>query len=278
MWTTPVQYLTNTDETCVWRMTEELCSETSVLNALLYIQNQAWAGSLGPLILEKQGVKSIAVTDIHYYCINDTTRYLHSTEKYEDLVLKNRVYLFGYDLPLNEFNETDCDFDLDSGAYVCGNRTIGGDLPSDVELPRCAWDDGIQRPPAPEFNNLTSVCDNSVVDVLYTFKWSGQSVVFLDATIVLATLPLTVQRTETVSKTFLDVVNVVLPNGATATTTAIREEQDTLNIPVPANVTQRFKVEFIHSMAGENSTGVIGEDENSTVRARSGNPGKFSRT
>jgi hypothetical protein len=172
IWAAPVQFLKDTEETCVWRMKEDLCGSQSVLNALMYVQDPNWTGLLGPLILERQGVKAVTVTNIDYYCIEtNTTRYLQSTERYADRVQKNTVYSFGYTLPRDEFDEVECDFDPDSGVYVCQNQTTG-DLPTEAPLNRCPWDDGTQKPPIPVYDNVTLLCSNAVVDVQYTFRWT----------------------------------------------------------------------------------------------------------
>lgn len=279
-WSAPVQFLTDTDETCVSQMSVDLCSESSKLSALMYAQSKAWHSSQGPLVLERQGDKSITVTDINYYCINQDEmylgRYVHSVDKYKDKVSDDQVYLFNYDLPMNEFNETDCSFDPVGGAYVCGNDTLRGDLPQLPPMTRCSWDDGFTKPLAPAFNASALACENAVVDVLYSFTWSGQSVVELSASIVLATLPLTIQQSETVTTTYVETVNVSLGGGAFVTENVVRTQDNVVNLELPANFTQRFKVEFHHQI-GENITASPGDEENSnaTARPRSGKPGQW---
>jgi hypothetical protein len=83
-----------------------------------------------------------------------------------------------------------------------------------------------------------------------------------------------VERTETVSRTYVETVNVPLPGGGSTTSSIIREDQSVLNVELPANITQRFKVEYIHVVDGENATGDVANNPNYTSRARSGNPGE----
>jgi hypothetical protein len=78
-----------------------------------------------------------------------------------------------------------------------------------------------------------------------------------------------VERTETVSRTYVETVN-----GRSTTSSIIREDQSVLNVELPANITQRFKVEYIHVVDGENATGDVANNPNYTSRARSGNPGE----
>ena len=70
-----------------------------------------------------------------------------------------------------------------TGAYLCEELVVGGELPVAPAPPRCSWDDGYTRAPTPRVSGDT--CENAVVDVYYNFTWKGREIIQLNATIVL---------------------------------------------------------------------------------------------
>ena len=143
-------------------------------------------------------------------------------------------------------NEDDCRFDEISGAFVCGDRVLSATpASSDLALPpRCSWDNGFVNPRSPKYDDQFKMCVDSVVDVRYEFTWSGTSIVHLNATVILADVP-------------------VFPMKPFR--------------PIATKMNQMFAVKFVH--AGLNGTSEDSQEgHNGTSYAppkRSGNPGIY---
>lgn len=237
IWSAPVRYLVNTDAFWVQNMSmsDTLCAVNSPLSAITYAQSPSWGIATGPVVLKQQGIAVVTSINVNYLCDTDGSKYVASRSTYADLVPSNVTKLFG--TASDEAN--DCRFDDVTGAYVCGNYSVGGGPPQITLPPRCAWDNGYTAPQQPVPNITSRTCDNSVVRVLYNFTWSGQSVLYLNATLILAPVPLT-----------------------TSATSGAADER-------PALLSQRFVTEFVSQPV--NSTEPSGEG--TRVTPVSGNPG-----
>ncbi len=244
----------------MYSMKPSLCSSFSPLSALIYAQSSRWSGPKGPLVLAQQGVRVVLDTNVNYLCAGEDeeylSAYLRSGDRFADAVPPAETILFDYDLPMIG-GEPDCGFDEYLGLYVCGNFTIVEDEPIVSLPPRCAWDDGYTRPPAPEYNATMDVCSNVVLDVMYNFTWQGPELLFLNATLILADVPMNQSGVE--SRQFGD---------------SESEESSVLR--------QAIEVQFTHLVSLQDDSEHNDTQENSTVTrqerneqySRSGNPGR----
>ena len=192
---------------------------------------------------------TLADTDVNYLCLgsNVSNTYVKSLANYTDLLPTGQAVLFNVSID----NSTVCFFDTNTKAYLCGNQTVIGSLTGSSPPPRCDFDDGYTKPPAPRYDPITNICYNAVVDVLYNFTWKGQSIVSLNATLILADIPL--NQTYNHSK------------GNSSTAASV--------------VTPHYKVTYTYSVSNDtvsNTTDITSNTTTSTpvsVRYRSGNPG-----
>lgn len=182
----PVQFLVDTRSDWVQSMSQSstLCARDSPLSALAYAQSPTWGAATGPVVLKEQGQAMVTSINVDFLCDSSGAKYQGSNVTFKDVFLPSEVQLFG--LPSGN-----CRFDEITGAFVCGNYLVGGAPVSPSLPPRCGWDNGFTAPPEPVRDNVSNTCSNAVVRVFYNFTWAGQSVLHLNATIILAPVALT---------------------------------------------------------------------------------------
>ena len=222
-------------------MSEAACLDDSRLNALTYIQaiDPGRLSLLHPLHLlsDHNNGKVVKVT-VNYLCMPLDS----SNEMYVKDTIPNPVlnmydkHLFGsYQVPMIG-NIFDCRFENETGAFVCGNGTLGDTSSSEPVLPpRCAWDNSFVSPRTPVYDSNSTTCRDAVVDVRYNFTWVGTTILHLNATVILADVPLFHEKSSSTT---------------------------------PLTMNQKFEVLFVHSRQNNmtNTTGELTEE-------RSGNPG-----
>lgn len=191
---------------------------------------------------------TLAYADVNYLCAGSALNgYTKSLETYADIVSRNEAVVFNVTID----NTTNCYFDPNTGAYLCGNQSLIGNLAATTTPPsRCPGDNGYTVPPSPVYNATSGFCQNAVVDVFYNFTWRGQSIVALNATLILGNIPLMTTHTHA--------------NGNTTIAATI--------------VTPRYRATFTYVSASNTSSEIsINATTPSTapVRARSGNPGQL---
>ena len=255
----PVRYLVDSENDCTQELKENMCSEFTRLSARMYAQSGGlWENQASPQVLQENAQATITYTNTNYYCLTDdeVLDYLGKTITRKEVFAKDQAYYFNE----NPDNFTDCNFNAQTGAYICGDLTFEPDDNETVSYTRCPWDDGFTQAPAPDLDTSAniSVCNNSVVDVLYSFTWKGSEIEQLEATVFLGNLPLEVEKTE------LIVIDHVV-GGQTETLT-----YNVTNI-YPTQLTQKFQVEWTHNL---NESIYENDEERSTeVYKRSGQPG-----
>ena len=275
VWTSPVQFLVNDNQDCVRFMKENICTNESPLNALNYAQSSLWSGQTGAEVLRQQGSQIITETNVNYHCADDvpeyTSKYLKSTDSLDDVMPPDEVFLFDYTLPVDADGETECNFSPSTGAFVCVNQTEAVQPVPVPFPPRCSFDDGFTRPPAPVYDDSTNICYNAVVEVDYDFVWSGQEILYLNATVVLADIPLETVKTANITVRYTDSEEI---NNQTVRVPRVNitEEVQTFT----TEFTQVFTTNFASypSVVEQNETSVENLTESRTGQyMRSGNPG-----
>lgn len=191
----PVQFLVDTKSHWVQNMSQSgtLCARNSPLSALMYAQSPRWGTATGPVVLKEQGQAVVTSINVNFLCDTSGAKYQGSNVTFEDVFPTSEVRLFG--LPSDAGD--DCRFDEITEAYVCGNYSVGGAPVFPNLPPRCGWDSGFTAPPEPVRDEVWDTCNNTVVRVLYDFTWAGQSVLHLNATIILAPVALTTGNADT---------------------------------------------------------------------------------
>ncbi|XP_067680364.1 mucin-3A-like isoform X2 [Haliotis asinina] len=221
----PVRFLQDRSSDCVHNNVRSMCTADSMLSARMYAEMTSMSHPPCPeayRILETYG-GTIGNTYVSYYCDVSDTSYVKSSVKYSDLVSPTVSWTFQ-----QELNTENCSLPCSEPAclqYNEGQETVTS-LP-----PRCSWDDGYSRPPIPSL--ASNVCNNVVVDVRYSFTWSGQRIINLNATVILAPITLGVN---------------------------------------PPSLTQSFDVKFMHEMAIQSDSSDNYENQTG-IFDRSGKPG-----
>ena len=180
-------------------------------------------------------------------------------------------FKFAYEIPKGR--EEECVFDDISGAFICPLEPTVTDNPE--PLIRCGWDDGYTSPPIPEFDNSTGICHNVVLDVHYNFTWQGNTIVELNATLIIGDVAMTATQTEAIE---LQYENRTVINGTeeveiiTKTENVTTVRQNTL--------TQKFGVNFFPlyvtpNMSDYNMTDNVTDFYTEERYQRSGNPGTY---
>ena len=243
--TAPVQFLVDSSASCGLTMSEDMCRADSSLSALMYVRatDVSEVSCLRPLhVLSDHSDGSVVKVMVNYLCIPGDSAlvasYVKQLEPQQPLSSYTK-HLFGR----FKLNDDDCHFDEYSGAFVCGDRVLSETPTSDLALPpRCSWDNGFVNPRSPKYDDQFKMCLDAVVDVRYEFSWAGTSILYLNATVILADVP-------------------VFP---------IKPFR-----PIATKMNQMFTVKFVHS--GRNGTSDTPlEHYNGTSYAtpkRSGNPG-----
>lgn len=144
---------------------------------------------------------------------------------------------------------------------------------TEVSASRCSWDDGYSAPPVPTYDSQTKTCHNVVLDVYYNFTWQDARILQLNATLILADIPMETITEESVT---IEYENITIVNGTEEVTLI----EKTINTTVvnTNSLTQKFKVEFfpLYIMPNESDYNITDNvtDFFTTERyQRSGNPG-----
>lgn len=192
-WSAPVRFLVDSQDVCNIEVTTDSCSGGTQLDATMYVPSADWGIATGPLVLTKQAVSNITITDVNFMCADRPTPSVWS-----DPVPSDTPLCF----PTNHTCQVvdDCDFDVITSAYVCPSHWIMWSTVRSSSS-RCSFDDGLTGPPRPSFDVSSGVCRNAVVGVEYNFLWSGQTISRLNATITLANIN-TTQFTAPLSQRF----------------------------------------------------------------------------
>ncbi|XP_045171552.1 tectonic-2-like isoform X2 [Mercenaria mercenaria] len=178
MYTAPVRYLKDLEHSCSYTISDSLCSPSSVLSALSYIQS-----SNNNSILEEESSVVIASTNVVYKCATNLQSYLKSTQTISDIIDNTQVYKFNYNLPTDPNCVDECG-SLNDKCIDLNNLTN----PDPITPPTTLTDCPSQTPAAPTLAN--GICSDAVIDVEYTIKWTGNKVARLDAVVILADFPI----------------------------------------------------------------------------------------
>ena len=180
--TAPVRFLTDLDSSCTFTMTNDLCGSDTVLSSLFYTQSSSLTTTTQYFsLLEEDNGPLITETNVIYYCAPNADAYLKSSADLSSSVTPGTSYLFDYTLPSNPNCTDTCGNDI----CIDLNNLPDPDPPASSNLPTGSCS---QIPTTPLNNN--GICENSVIDVQYTFTWDGKKIVKLDANIILADIPL----------------------------------------------------------------------------------------
>ncbi|KAH3884678.1 hypothetical protein DPMN_008664 [Dreissena polymorpha] len=169
--TAPVRYLKNLDHSCTVRMSVDLCSATSVLSQLYYVQSSTFT-SFFSVVEDYSGI-TVAQTNVVYKCVtneNDLNRYLMSMTP----------------LTVDSSQPSNLQIDPacvgDCGEDLCVNLTRSDPVVPQTVIGNCAS----QSPQAPTVN--AGVCANAVIDVQYNAYWIGNKIAKFDAVIIVANI------------------------------------------------------------------------------------------
>ncbi|CAB4038508.1 Hypothetical predicted protein, partial [Paramuricea clavata] len=155
----PVAFLRDSATWCSSEFSESMCSEKSSWSALDYlVPSTARSCLTSPQVLNlnSRANSSSVPTHVEYFCVKDST--IYTTE-----------------------------FGKDWGSTLQGGSLFNTDQRSGNESPdsRCAFDDGVSKPPAPEFNANSRECSNVVLKVDYDIYWKGGKIVQLRAKVTM---------------------------------------------------------------------------------------------
>ncbi|XP_025093052.1 tectonic-2-like isoform X2 [Pomacea canaliculata] len=223
----PVRYLRNSQAACNRKLTEATCGNFSVFSAQSYIESSGIFNPACPrtTVSSSGQLGSNVKVDVAYYCTSTYTGYTRLAQTYADSVQPDKEYSFISGLG----NVTCTDPCQECFLYNSGRQEeISNPLPA-----RCNFDSDFDLPPPPVFDQITSSCQNFVLEVRYDIKWAGQNVVGLTAHVVL---------------------------GTNMTMTAAKD------------ITQRFQVTFVHNYTGPSNQS-DNFDSVTTQYQRSGRPG-----
>ncbi|XP_028400295.1 tectonic-2-like [Dendronephthya gigantea] len=152
----PVVFLRDFSTWCSSEFSEIMCSKKSSWNALEYlVPSTARSCLTSPQVLNLNSTanSSSVPTHVQYFCQKDSTAFV---------------------------TEVGNDWDLKSGSFNTQQGSGGESHDS-----RCAFDDGVSKPPAPIFDENSKRCSNVVLKVAYDFYWKGGKIVQLRARIAL---------------------------------------------------------------------------------------------
>lgn len=190
---TPVQFLQDSQSTCVRSLTQEMCADLTSFSARAYVEASSLYNPACPrsYTISSTG-RSLQDRDqrvnvqVNYYCTSDPSAYLKaSTSRFSDLVQPQTVYSFTSGL--DSVNCTDmCDADASCLAY---NQGLGVSS-STLLPPRCPSDSSFVLPATPTYNTATGTCSNVVLDVRYRFSWAGQTITGLTADVIVGDIVL----------------------------------------------------------------------------------------
>lgn len=152
----PVVFLRDFVSWCSSEFSEIMCSEKSSWNALDYLVPTTTRSCLtSPQVLNLNSIvnSSSVPTDVQYFCQKDSTAFV--TEIGKDWDKKTELFI--------------------------AEQGSGGES----DDPRCAFDDGVSKPPAPVFDENSRRCSNVVLKVTYDFYWKGGKIVQLRSMVTL---------------------------------------------------------------------------------------------
>ena len=190
---TPVQFLRDSQSTCLRALTQQTCADLTPFSARSYVE----ASSLyNPACPRSYSVSSTGRSlqdetqrvnvQVNYYCTGDASAYLKIlTGRFSDLVQPQTVYSFTSGLESVNCTDT-CNADPSCLAY---NQGLGGSTPNPLPQ-RCSSDSSFVLPATPSYNAATGVCSNVVLDVKYHFSWAGQTITGLTADVILGDISL----------------------------------------------------------------------------------------
>jgi len=177
-------------------------------------------------VLQSQNNQNVTTVNVNYLCANNTSSYVKSSAGI--FVNPGETHYFTTN---SRGNATDCDFDP-TGAYVCAGAPPY--QPTVSVPPACGFDNTYTLPPRPTINATSNTCDNVVVSVLYNFTWSGQSVLLLNATVVLASIPLSTDGFANLTQ-FNQEMNVVYVGSESSAATPTNGSGSTRVYPLSGN-------------------------------------------
>ena len=164
LWTSPLQFQNDFESTCELTPGQDLCQESSVLSARMFLQGSSVSYPAcpdPPKVVSKYRSSKTAPTNVVYYCTDDVSLYRVSDSA--STVHQNKPSLFS-------------------------RANDGQDSVS--KYPQCSWDDGYTRPPVPLYDNVTQVCHNAILDVHYRLLWRAGEIISVEATMLLGSIGL----------------------------------------------------------------------------------------
>ncbi|XP_052798385.1 tectonic-2-like [Mya arenaria] len=174
--TAPVQYLKNLDHSCTFTLTTDLCSSSSILSRLFYVQNSSFTSSFS-VLQEFNGI-NVAITNVIYKCASSAqaSTYLRSTT------------------PITVDSSATSDLRLDENCVgTCGTDLCVDLNTPDSTTPSTTVDDCTSQNVlvnfTPSYNSVSEICSNAVIDVEYTAQWAGSTIVRVDAVIIVGDIP-----------------------------------------------------------------------------------------
>ena len=181
----PVRYLQDIDVSCTYEVSESLCSSSSVLSELFFIQDSSLTGINAQFfsVLEQEAGPQIATTNVVYKCADAAflSSYLRSTQSTPDID-DTQVYLFNYSLPSDPACQDTCGNDI---CIDLNNLTNPDPVSTTTQLPDCL----VQTPTAPSISGTNNeICSDVVIDVEYQISWNASEIAQLDATIIVANI------------------------------------------------------------------------------------------
>ena len=237
-----------------------MCTSSSVFSVRYYVEGSRVTHPPCPkasLVSKDNTNQPVDHTSVNYYCTQNVDNYVKSIKTRSDVLQPDKRSLFRAEL-VN--NGTDCQFDVQSGAYSC---SVVSENVTQVSPPtRCHWDDGYTRAPLPEYDNTANihVCKNAVLDVLYDFTWDGTTIALLNATIILGDLPVSQERVTNRTITYSEATNDTQGCIDIRNDECVKQKFNVSTEYIPAVVTQYFKVEYNHIMRNKSSTDNITEE------------------
>lgn len=261
--TAPIPFLVDFKSDCVYRMTRELCSDDSILSATTFALSTTLRVPSCPAgyAILNGGEHKFVLTDVNYYCTDDPQPYLKSSDTLSDIFASKLDSSQNFTIP------DTCTIDS-AGVYHCPNNVKESFSAQDKDLPpRCPWDDGYTRPPTPtsQSNGTDHQCNNVVLSVYYQFDWSGNELVFLNASVILGNVSLFNVKKWTTLQRYSEVETDPLTN-VTRVVSRNLIQNKTLNETTV--LSPRYKVKYMHKFSDSSSDRSDGQQAE-----RSGNPG-----
>ena len=230
----PVQFLRDSDSTCVRSLTQDRCADMTPFSGRVYVEPSSLYNPACPrayTIRADGRLQGPAVNvAVNYYCATDISAYVKdSTTTFTNLVVPRTTYTFTSGL-----GNVNCT-DLCGADASCLDYNQGLEDSALVDLPlRCPNDSSFELPDVPTYDSVTGICSSVVLDVRYNFTWQGQEITGLTADIILG--------------------NVQLSPGS------------------ETSISQKFSAVFVHEYSGP-SNQTDNFEQQTTAYQRSGRPG-----